>query len=117
MVEFNQFQIECTKTANPNIDWGEANLNWALGIAGESGEYCELIKKLQFHGKGLNIEAAKKELGDILYYIAMAAHNLDIELDDIAQTNIDKLRARYPDGFKEGGGIRHVNNDHEDDGC
>ena len=47
----------------------------------------------------------------------MAAHNLDIELDDIAQTNIDKLRARYPDGFKEGGGIRHVNNDHEDDGC
>jgi len=64
----------------------------------------------------LNKDHAKKELGDILYYVAMAATNLSIDLESVAQANVDKLMARYPEGFKSGGGIRHVNNDHEDDG-
>ena len=50
-MNFNEFQQECNRTANPNINWEQANLNWALGIAGEAGEYCELIKKHTFHGK------------------------------------------------------------------
>jgi|TARA_E500000305_G_C3971195_1_gene212008 NTP pyrophosphatase (non-canonical NTP hydrolase) len=113
-MNFNEFQQECTRTANPNINWEQANLNWALGIAGEAGEYCELIKKHTFHGKKpLNLDAAKKELGDVLFYVAMAAKNLHLSLDEVAKANLQKLRARYPKGFEEGGGIR--NNDHEDD--
>ena len=92
-------------------------MNWALGIAGEAGEYCELIKKRHFHGKELDLQDAKKELGDVLYYVAMAASNLNISLNDIAQANVDKLLSRYPNGFVRGGGIRQGNNDHEDDGC
>jgi len=116
-MNFNNFQKDCERTANTDLTRSEAAMNWALGIAGEAGEYCEIIKKSEFHGKALNKDHAKKELGDILYYVAMAASNLDINLEDVAQANVDKLRARYPDGFEEGGGIRNHNNDHEDDGC
>ena len=130
-MNFNKFQQECIRTANPNMNWKDERLNWALGIAGESGEYCELIKKEFFNGKPLDLEDAKKELGDILYYVAMAANNLHISLDDVADLNVRKLRARYPDGFTLGGGKRSAeedgdkrvtsyfeaaNNDHEDDG-
>jgi len=122
-MNFNQFQQECKRTANPGISWGQANLNWALGIAGEAGEYCEIIKKYEFHQKEFSMDEAKKELGDILYYVAMAAANLGIKLDDVAEANVAKLRSRYPNGFVGGGGIRETkqltacgNNDHEDDG-
>ena len=139
-MNFNEFQQECNRTANANINWEQANLNWALGIAGEAGEYCELIKKHTFHGKKpLDLDAARKELGDVLYYVAMAAKNLQLSLDEVARANVDKLRARYPEGFVNGGGIRSAdskearfreaykdtlpketqskNNDAEDDGC
>jgi len=115
-MNFNEFQKECKRTANPNLTYSQAALNWALGISGEAGEYCELIKKSEFHGKMLNKDDAKRELGDILYYVAMAATNLGIDLSSVAQANIDKLMARYPNGFVEGGGNRTPNNDHEDDG-
>ena len=115
MISFDEFQKACKRTANPDISWRDANLNWALGISGEAGEYCELIKKRHFHGKGLDTQEAKKELGDVLYYVAMAASNLGVSLEDIAQANVNKLLARYPDGFVRGGGVRHENNDHEDD--
>tara|TARA_R100001443_G_scaffold112828_1_gene126832 strand:- start:565 stop:933 length:369 start_codon:yes stop_codon:yes gene_type:complete len=116
-IKFNEYQEACKRTANPDMSWDEANLNWALGIAGEAGEYCELIKKKHFHAKPLNRQDAKKELGDILYYVAMAAANLQLSLTEIAQANVDKLLSRYPNGFVKGGGVRHQNNDHEDDGC
>ncbi|MAP55902.1 MAG: nucleotide pyrophosphohydrolase [Altibacter sp.] len=116
-IKFNEFQEACKRTANTNLTHSQAAMNWALGIAGEAGEYCELIKKSEFHGKKLDKDHAKKELGDILYYVAMAATNLGIDLASVAQANVDKLTARYPEGFKRGGGIRQVNNDHEDDGC
>ena len=114
-IKFNEFQEACRRTANPEISWRDANMNWALGIAGEAGEYCELIKKRNFHGKELNLQDAKKELGDVLYYIAMAASNLGLSLSDVAEANVAKLRERYPNGFVKGGGNRQENNDHEDD--
>ena len=115
-MDFNTFQEACKRTANPNLTYSQAAMNWALGIAGEAGEYCELIKKSEFHGKMLDKEDAKKELGDVLYYVAMAATNLNIDLESVAEENVRKLRARYPDGFIEGGGRRFRNNDYEDDG-
>ncbi|MEK9698038.1 MAG: MazG nucleotide pyrophosphohydrolase domain-containing protein [Candidatus Poseidoniales archaeon] len=64
----------------------------------------------------LDKDDAKKELGDVLYYVAMAATNLNIDLESVAEENVRKLRARYPDGFIEGGGRRFRNNDYDDDG-
>lgn len=81
-------------------------LNACLGLSGEVGEFNDIIKKWIFHEKELNIEHLKKELGDIMWYIAMMCHSLNWDLDEIMKMNIDKLQARYPDGFD----IDRVNN-------
>jgi NTP pyrophosphatase (non-canonical NTP hydrolase) len=78
----------------------------ALGLAGEVGEYVELIKKWRYHGKDLDLDKAAKELGDVLWYVAVAARSIGLDLSDVAERNIAKLRERYPEGFVEGGGIR-----------
>ena len=71
----------------------------SLGLAGESGELLDLFKKWIFHGKPLDEEHARKELGDVLWYVAEIAHSMGWDLDEIMAMNIDKLRARYPEGF------------------
>lgn len=71
----------------------------ALGFAGEGGEFAEQIKKFLYHGHRLDVEKLEKEVGDILWYCALAAKGLGTDLDAIAEANIRKLEARYPDGF------------------
>lgn len=73
--------------------------NAALGLTGESGEVAEIIKKHLFHATPLNQDALVKELGDCLWYLGAFATVLGLSLDDIADKNIQKLRARYPEGF------------------
>ena len=73
--------------------------NMALGLAGEAGETADMLKKHLFHGKPLNHDDVVKELGDVLWYVAGMATAIGISLDDVAQRNVDKLLARYPDGF------------------
>lgn len=74
-------------------------LNGVLGLTGEAGEVSDLVKKGIFHEKGIDLEHLKKELGDCLWYVAMICESCGFSLDDVMQTNIDKLIARYPDGF------------------
>ena len=74
-------------------------LNGALGLTGEAGEVSDLVKKGIFHEKGIDLEHLKKECGDVLWYVAMICEACGFSLDDVMQTNIDKLIARYPDGF------------------
>lgn len=83
---------------NTEIDVAEL-LMGCLGLAGESGELLDLFKKWIFHGKPLDESHAKKELGDVLWYVAEIAHSMGWDLDEIMSMNIDKLRARYPEGF------------------
>lgn len=74
----------------------------ATGLAGESGEFAELNKKLNWHGKEFTDDVRthlKKELGDIIFYWAMACQSLGFELDDVVKQNVHKLQARYPGGF------------------
>lgn len=74
-------------------------LNGALGLGGEGGEVEDQVKKHLFQGHPLNKTHIAKELGDIAWYLAVAAHAVGYGLDDIFQMNVDKLMARYPDGF------------------
>ena len=71
----------------------------ALGLAGEAGEYADLIKKYLFHGHILDHEKALEELGDVLWYIARVALQHGSSLTEVAEMNVRKLRARYPNGF------------------
>lgn len=73
--------------------------NGILGLTGESGEVSDLVKKGIFHEKGIDKDHLKKELGDVMWYIAMICDSVGFDLDDVMKTNIDKLIARYPDGF------------------
>ena len=76
---------------------GEKNrlLNGAIGLAGETGEVAEIIKKYIFHGRELNKEHLVEELGDVIWYIMEIASTIGVSLDTVLQTNIDKLFERY----------------------
>ncbi len=70
-----------------------------LGISGESGELVDLIKKWVFHEKPLDEIHVKKELGDVLWYAALLCESFGWKMSEIMELNIEKLKARYPDGF------------------
>ena len=76
-------------------------LTAALGLAAESGEFTEVVKKILLQGKPYNEENVfhmKRELGDICWYIAQACMALDTTFDEIIEMNVEKLKARYPGG-------------------
>lgn len=81
-----------------HLDFGGI-FNACLGLSGEVGEFNDMIKKWVFHEKELDLEHAKKEAGDICWYLAMLCESFGWSLCDIMRTNIDKLIHRYPDGF------------------
>ncbi len=99
IVDFNKYQILATRTANRDQEVKYRLANWSLGLAGEAGESADLIKKYVFHGHMLDRDKIKKELGDVLWYIAQLAKDLDVNLSEIAELNIKKLEKRYGDGF------------------
>lgn len=80
----------------------------AIGLAGEAGELAELVKKGIFHQHGIDPEKAKKELGDVLWYVAGLCTKFGFDMGEVMQTNIDKLRSRYPNGFSTPDSIRRV---------
>jgi len=79
----------------------DAAANMAMGLAGESGEVCDHLKKVLFHDHDMDRKALALEIGDVLWYLAGLCTRLGMSLADVAQMNIDKLKARYPDGFTE----------------
>lgn len=100
-LSFDDYQAGAERTANrKDVDTVDKRLaNFALGLAGEAGEAADLVKKYLFHGHPLDRDKIKKELGDVLWYVATMASTLGLQLEDVAQGNLDKLRARYPEGF------------------
>lgn len=77
----------------------------ALGLAGESGEVADMVKKSIFHKHPFDANGIIKELGDVMWYVAMCCNALNISLDDVMQGNIDKLKRRYPEGFSPNASI------------
>lgn len=70
-----------------------------IGVSGEGGEVADYLKKVVFHGHPFESEKLTKELGDVLWYVARCADVLGIKMEDVAAGNIEKLKARYPNGF------------------
>jgi NTP pyrophosphatase (non-canonical NTP hydrolase) len=76
-------------------------LTGALGLAAETGEFCEIPKKMFFQGKPLNEENLfhmKRELGDIMWYWINACRALNLDPNEVIAENVKKLEARYPGG-------------------
>lgn len=86
-------------TQNKQVGIEEEIKDYALGLAGETGEVCDLIKKMFYHGKDVNPVEIVLELGDVLYYLCALCNVLGIDFYEIFLNNNAKLMARYPDGF------------------
>ena len=98
---FDDYQVQAART----MPTGRATLDnvamLLLGLAGEVGEIIELGKKALYHGHSVDHAKQRKEIGDVLWYLANYAALCGYSLDDIAAENIAKLQARYPNGFSE----------------
>ena len=96
----NEYQIEAMRTASGvNYENHGMLINAVLGLCGESGEVADIVKKAMFQGHELDVKHVAKELGDVAWYLAVGARAIGYDLETIMQMNVEKLRARYPDGF------------------
>ena len=95
----NEYQKLAMTTLNPALSERDVLINAVMGLCGESGEAIDVVKKHLAQGHELDREHLIKELGDIAWYLAEAATVLGVDLEEVLQRNIDKLKARYPDGF------------------
>jgi NTP pyrophosphatase (non-canonical NTP hydrolase) len=77
------------------------NLHMILGMLTEVGELADIFKKDLAYNKKIDWINAKEELGDLMWYVANFCNINNINLEEILQTNIDKLRTRYPEKFTE----------------
>lgn len=95
----NEYQKLAMTTLNPALDKKDVLINGVMGLCGEAGEAIDIVKKYLAQGHDLDREALIKELGDVAWYLAETAYALDVSLEEVMQRNIDKLKARYPQGF------------------
>ena len=95
----NQYQEGALRTMKPVDNKAQELLNGLMGLNGEAGECIDILKKHFFQGHELDKDKLVKELGDVAWYLAISAHALGMKLEDILQMNLDKLKARYPEGF------------------
>ena len=98
-MQINEYQRLAMTTLNKDLTKKEVLVNSVMGLNGEAGEVIDLVKKHLFHGHELKKDELIKELGDVAWYLAEAAYALDVDLSSVLQGNINKLKARYPEGF------------------
>jgi NTP pyrophosphatase (non-canonical NTP hydrolase) len=107
-MNFNDYQKKALTTVISEGNEFNDLLHWVLGINGEAGEVAEKVKKIIRDKSGKVTDADKqelgKEIGDVLWYLAVFAHHLGIEFNDIAADNLKKLADRKSRGVLGGAG-------------
>jgi len=73
----------------------------AKGMVTEAGEFNDALKKHVFYNRPLDRVNLVEELGDVLWYVAIACDVLGVSLEDVCNANLRKLKARYPEKFTE----------------
>ena len=105
---FDDYQKQALTTVLSTGDDFKDLLHWVLGINGESGEVAEKLKKIIRDKNGVIDETDKaelgKEIGDVLWYLAVFANDLGFSLDEIAGQNLAKLKSRKERGVLGGQG-------------
>lgn len=87
-MEFYDYQKAANKTLHGNE---QVLTNCALGLASETGQVVDLVKKYTFHGDSLDREKLVKEMGDVLWYLSQVAEWNNIDFEEIAEFNINRL--------------------------
>lgn len=105
---FDEYQKQALTTAIKNPDPLMDKTIWAMGVAGEAGEVIEKWKKIVAYKEGIisddDLAELGKELGDVVWYIAVMAESLGLSLDDIMQQNLQKLLDRKQRDVLKGAG-------------
>ena len=97
----NEYQKLAMRTCNiPDEDRGDMLFHAVFGLTSEAGEVAGILQKA-FQGHAVSDEHLMREAGDCLWMLAELCTAIGVSLEDVMQLNIDKLRARYPDGFSE----------------
>ena len=107
----NEYQKKALRTANTQLTSIERLQNGLMGLNGEAGECIDILKKHLFQGHELDRGHIAKELGDVAWYLALSAEAIGYDLETIMQVNVDKLKARYPDGFDTEHSLHRQKND------
>ncbi len=100
-MKFNEYQELAARTRNETLSPKMELGNYSLGIPCEAGEVGDIMKKHIYHNHALDKDEVIKELGDTLWYMANLCTLLEIDLSEVAETNIEKLKKRYPNGFSQ----------------
>ena len=99
-VNFQEYETAAARTINPALDANGRLIDAAAGLAEEAGEALSLVRKHLYQGRELDRDKLEKELGDVLWCLAMTAKAAGLSLEAIAAANIAKLEARHPSRIK-----------------
>lgn len=94
----NEYQKLAARTIDPNLTPAAQERHALYGMCGEIGELQSLYQK-EYQGHKFDGLHAKKELGDLLWFVAEYCTAMGWSLEDVMTANIEKLQERYPDGF------------------
>jgi len=99
-MKFSEYAVLAMKTKKPGTSKFDM-MHSALGLSGEVGEFVDCIKKNVIYGKELDMANAYEELGDILWFVALACHSFNFDMGAVARDNIEKLQKRYPEKYSD----------------
>ncbi len=94
----NEYQVLAGRTINYSLTNKEKEMHALHGMVSEIGELHSIYQKI-YQGHDFNLEHAEKEVGDLLWFVAEWCTCNNLSLEDIMVMNIEKLCARYPEGF------------------
>ena len=100
IMTIEEFQKLASRTFN-STDLDVDIMHVTLGMVTEAAEVADMIKKHIAYGRELDIVNIKEELGDLLWYIAIAMDVFGFEPSDVFKTNIEKLKIRYPEKYTD----------------
>jgi len=100
----SEYQILAARTESTLPPYLVSDAIWriqhgAIGIATEAGELLDALKKHLYYQRGLDIVNVREELGDVLWYVALVCNAIGVDMGQVMEANIDKLRQRYPEKF------------------
>lgn len=103
-MNMQEYSAAAMRTAKDMGSTGGNLTHAALGLTSDAGEFATVVKRFVCYGKMLDDKMraqAIEELGDVLWFIVLAAETLNVTLENVAQTNIAKLMLRYPDKYSD----------------
>ena len=98
---FDDYAAAAARTENRRLSQGERLMDAAAGLAEEGGEVLGLVRKHLYQGHALERDRVAKELGDALWCLTTVARVAGLSLEDVARANVEKLKARYPEGYSD----------------